>query len=77
MKNHMTNEELEDMENVLASHLKPVREGERRWFKAIEFIKNTINSKVEAALNEEADSRRRAIERAYAAGFAAGQGQKV
>lgn len=49
----MTEAEMEDLENHLASHLKPVKPGADHWAKAMKLIKNVIRLQVNKALKSE------------------------
>lgn len=48
----MDEQEFEDLENDLASHLKPVRDGEQRWAKAMERITHFLEQEWQRGYEE-------------------------
>jgi hypothetical protein len=54
--------DLGDLENHLASHLKPVREGEKRWVKAMSLIGNAIDTAVKVELQDLATKAREVMQ---------------
>lgn len=72
----MTEAEMEDLENHLASHLKPVKPGADHWAKAMKLIRETVKLQVEKALVAEEKVNQSVIETAYRKGYEAGQGLK-
>lgn len=49
----MENDEFEDLENDLASWLKPVRDGEGMWAKAMQRIDHVVDEQVRKAVAAE------------------------